>query len=408
MNRFLNHDRGFWAIAFALMVVMAYSAFPTPLYGLYAARDGFGSLTITAVFAAYAVGVAVSLFLVGHLSDIHGRRRVLLPSLALTALSAILFLLWRDLPGLIVARVINGLGVGAVTATATAWIADLHAGARPDADARRAEIVGVAANIGGIGSGALIAGLLAQWVTSPLTVPYIVGLVALLAAIALVAATPETREARLPRPAYRPQSVSVPAAARAEYFGATLGAAVGFAAFGLFTSLAPTILAESLHHPSKALAGAAAFIVFASAALVQVLLARRPRRELVLNGTAVTLAGLALVVLALWLPTPSLALFLIGGVAFGAGGGSVFKGAVATVVAVAVPARRAEALAGLFLAGYIGLAVPAVGLGLLTQEVEPKVALLIFATVLATLLVAGLASMLGGSRRVSAAQPANG
>ncbi len=56
MTKLLNHDRGFWAIAFALMVVMAYSAFPTPLYGLYAARDGFGALTITAVFAAYAVG----------------------------------------------------------------------------------------------------------------------------------------------------------------------------------------------------------------------------------------------------------------------------------------------------------------------------------------------------------------
>lgn len=403
MTKLLNHDRGFWAIAFALMVVMAYSAFPTPLYGLYAARDGFGALTITAVFAAYAVGVAISLFLVGHLSDSYGRRRVLLPALALTAASAVLFLVWRDLPGLLVARVINGLAVGAVTATATAWIAELHAAGRPQDAARRAEIVGVAANIGGIGTGALIAGVLAQWVTSPLTVPYLVGLGGLLIAIALVAATPETREARTPRPAYRPQSVSVPAAARPEYFGAALGAGVGFAAFGLFTSLAPTFLAGSLDHPSKALAGAAAFIVFASAALVQVLLARRPRRELVLNGTAVTLGGLALTVLALWLPTPSLALFLIGGVAFGAGAGSVFKGAVATVVAVAEPARRAEALAGLFLAGYIGLAVPVVGLGLLTQEVEPRVALLVFAVVLGALLVAGLASML---KPVSAARPA--
>ena len=74
MTKLLNHDRGFWVIAFALMVVMAYSAFPTPLYGLYAARDGFGALTITAVFAVYAVGVTISLFLVGHLSDVYGRR----------------------------------------------------------------------------------------------------------------------------------------------------------------------------------------------------------------------------------------------------------------------------------------------------------------------------------------------
>src|SRR3954451_17973718 len=218
MTKLLSHDRGFWAIAFALMVVIAYSAFATPLYGLYAARDGFGALTITAVFAAYAVGVTISLFLVGHLSDVYGRKRVLLPGLALAALTAVSFVLWRDLPGLLVARVLNGLAVGAVTATATAWIAELHAGARPDADARRADIVGVGANIGGIGSGALIAGILAQWVDSPLTVPYVIGLVALVGAMALVAATPETREAADPRPAYRPQRVSVPAAARAEYF----------------------------------------------------------------------------------------------------------------------------------------------------------------------------------------------
>src|SRR5262245_21579462 len=119
MNKLLDHDRGFWAIAFALMVVMAYSAVPTPLYGLYAARDGFGSLTITMVFAAYAVGVVISLFLAGHLSDTFGRKRLLLPGLALSTLSAISFLLWRDLPGLYAARVVSGLGVGMVTATAT-------------------------------------------------------------------------------------------------------------------------------------------------------------------------------------------------------------------------------------------------------------------------------------------------
>ena len=47
--------------------------------------------------------------------------------------------------------------------------------------------------------------------------------------------------------------------------------------------------------------------------------------------------------------------------------------------------------------------MPVVGLGLLTQHVEPRVALLIFAVVLGAALVAGLASML---RPVSAARPA--
>jgi MFS family permease len=390
----LSHDRGFWAVAFAFLSVMAYAAVPTPLWSLYAARDGFGTLTISLAFAAYAIGVVLALFFIGHLSDVHGRKRLIVAGLVLSILSALSFLVWRDLPGLIVARVVSGIGVGAVTATATAWLAELHG-----REGRRAEIVAVASNIGGIGSGALLAGLLAQWVADPLTVPFVVTLAMLVVATALVAVTPETRARAVPRPAYHPQRVTVPADARPQYFGATVSAAVGFAAFGLFTSLAPTFLAQALHHPSKALAGTAAFSVFASAAVVQVLTARVGREALVRSGSLGVLAGLALIVTALWLPSPSLALFLIGGVTFGAGAGSVFKGSLATVVMVSAPEKRAEALAGLFLAGYIGLAVPVIGLGLLTQELEPRVALLVFAAILAALLVASLVSLLSRGRR---------
>ena len=62
---------------------MAFTTVPTPLWSLYAQRDHFSSLTVTIVFAAYALAVALSLFLAGHLSDWYGRRRVLMPALAL-------------------------------------------------------------------------------------------------------------------------------------------------------------------------------------------------------------------------------------------------------------------------------------------------------------------------------------
>src|SRR5687768_11779432 len=117
---------GLWAVAFAFLAVLAFSTAPTPLYSIYQERDGFSTFLITVIFAAYAVGVTLSLFFAGHLSDWLGRKRMLIPALLLSLVSAALFLVWRDLPGLLVARVINGLSVGIVTATATAYLAELH------------------------------------------------------------------------------------------------------------------------------------------------------------------------------------------------------------------------------------------------------------------------------------------
>jgi MFS family permease len=391
----LPHRQGFWAVAFAFIVVMGFSAVPTPLYALYAARDGFGSLTITLVFAVYAFGVIASLFLAGHLSDRYGRRPLLFPALALSALSAVLFLVWRDLPGLLVARVVSGLGVGLVTATATAWLAELHSHDRPAATGRRAEVVAVAANLGGIGMGPLVAGALAQWVARPLTVPFAVFLVLLAASTLLVALTPETRGTDAGKTPYRPQRVSVPAHARSAFVGAAGAALAGFAAFGLFTSLAPQFLADVLGDRSRALAGAAAFLVFAAAAAAQVIFAARSRRQLIGLGTVGMLTGSALLVVAVWLARPSLTLFLLGGAVLGAGAGNLFKGAVMTVAAIADDDHRAEALAGLFLAGYAGLAVPVIGLGILTQVVTPRVALLLFAAALVAGVLTGLRPLLG-------------
>src|SRR5690349_19705471 len=79
----LSHGTGFWLVGCSFTAVMAFAALPTPLYVLYAQRDHFSSTVIACVFAAYAVGVVVSLFTVGHISDWVGRRRMLLAGLAL-------------------------------------------------------------------------------------------------------------------------------------------------------------------------------------------------------------------------------------------------------------------------------------------------------------------------------------
>lgn len=395
----LGHDAGFWSVAYAFTALLAFSTVPTPLYGVYQQRDGFSSFAVTVIFAAYAVGVVVSLFTVGHVSDWYGRRPLVMAALLAGIVSAITFLAWRDLAGLILARLIGGLGVGAITATATAWLGELHAARRPQASPGRAQIVATAANLGGLGVGPLVSGALAQWIAAPLTVPYVVALAALLLALALVLVSPETRRPVGARPAYRPQRVSVPAQARAPYLSAGVGAAIVFAAFGLFTSLTPTFLADTLHRGSHALAGGSACAVFAAAVIAQAVVAGRPARQALAGGIAGMLVGLALLVAAVWLAPPSLALFLAGGVVTGGGAGSLFKGAIATVTEAALPDQRAEALAGMFLAGYLGLAVPVLGLGVLTQYLSSRVSLLIFAAVLVAAMLLATPPLIGDRRR---------
>lgn len=383
-----RHGAGFWLIACAFLTAMAFTTVPAPLYSLYMARDGFSTFMVTVVFAVYAVGVVISLLLAGHVSDWAGRKNMMTAGLVLELAAAAAFLSGLSLPVLLAARLVSGLGVGMITATATAHLQELHSAGRPAASGQRFELVSTAANIGGLGAGALVSGFLAQWVSGPLRTPYLVFAVLLALAVAAVALTPETVGKPPARPAYRPQRISLNHGNRAGYLVAAASGFAAFAVFGLFTSVAPGFVAGTLHHPSRALAGLTVFAVFGAAAAAQSLTGRLPaaaRRGL---GLLVMAAGL--VVLVAGMAAASLGLFLAGGIIAGAGAGVLFKAAVGSVAAMAAPSRRGEALAGIFLIAYLGLTVPVIAIGVATLSFATVTVMAWFAGILLVLL-AGVA-----------------
>jgi MFS family permease len=403
-----RHHRGFWMIALAFLTAMAFSTVPAPLYPLYQARSGFSTFMITVIYAAYAVGVVASLLLAGHVSDWVGRKKVLIPALGLELVAAAIFLVVPSLPLLIVARLVSGLGVGMLTATATAHLHELHTRHRPDGSSQRFEAVSTAANIGGIGFGALVSGVLAQYVDSPLRTPYLVFAGLLLLSVVAVALTPETVEKKLVRPAYRPQRVSADHGDRPGYIAAAAAGFASFAVFGVFTSVAPGFVGGALHHPSPALAGLVVFAVFGSAAAAQTLTGRmRPGAKL---GIGLAGQSLGLVVLTVGMRATSLPTFLVGGVIIGIGAGMLFKAAVGAVATMAAPAKRGEALAGLFLVSYVGLSLPAVSIGIASRYVTPTTAMTSLAVVLLVVLgvVAALSRRTTRSRGSLVGQTADG
>jgi hypothetical protein len=156
-------------------------------------------------------------------------------------------------------------------------------------------------------------------------------------------------------------------------------------------------LATTLHEPSLALAGIVVCSVSGAAVAAQTLTAAWPVTREFEAGTVAIVAGLSLAVLAVWLRPPSLGLFIAGGVFIGAGGGAIFKGAVGTVMRIGPPDRIAESLAGLFVAAFVGLSLPVVGVGItLSRGVSPKDTLLGFAIAVSAGMAVSAIRLVGG------------
>jgi Sugar (and other) transporter len=372
---------GFWAVAFAFLVVMAFATLPSPLYGLYRARDHLSAFTITLVYAIWAGGTIIALLAVPTVASRVGRRGLMLASVATMMASAGLLAAWKALPGLLIGRLFTGFAVGLVAGTAFTYLIELRLRQGASANLVRARNIGTAINVGALGIGPLVAGSLAEWVRKPLVIPYLtwvaLGGVALLG----LARTPETGTPAQEAPVKQPRAwVPLPAAT---------AALAAFSANGLFAGLSGLFLATTLDNHSHALAGATLFIVFTAGVMSQ--LATAPlRASLVLSlGGISMLAGLALLVTSVRLSSPSLTLFLVGGGLIGAGSGAVFKGTTGIVFEAAAPERRLAMTAQLLIALFIGLSIPVIGAGIaLDRGVSGPTTVLVFAIAVALGVVA--------------------
>jgi MFS family permease len=374
----LGRRLGFAAAAFALAITMLGTTLPTPLYGLYRQRFGFSELMITVIFATYAAGVIASLLLFGRLSDQIGRRRVLLPGLVLSALSAVCFLTASGLPLLLAGRVLSGLSAGIFTGSATATLIDLAPGGRR----ARATLVAAMANMGALGTGPLLAGLLSQWAGSPLRLTFWVDLALLVPAAIGIWAMPEPVTSTSPVQ-LRPQPLRVPREMRSTFIDAALAGSAGFAVLGLMTAVAPAFLGQELGVTSRAIVGLVVFALFAASLAGQLALQFIPERAAIPSGAGALIAGMGS--LALSLAVSSLALLVLGAVIAGFGQGLSFRGGLTQVNERSPAAQRGTVASAFFVVMYIAISLPVIGEGVLAQAVGLRAAGLTFAAVVAAL-----------------------
>ena len=374
------------ATATMIGVLFAGSTVVTPLYIMYKQHFGFSQISLTLVYAVYVIGNLAALMLFGRLSDEVGRRPVAKIALGLAIASALVFLFARDIAWLCAGRVLSGLAVGIGAGTGTAWLAELIA----EESKSRATLIATSTNFAGLGIGALVAGLLAEYGPWPLQLPFIVYLVTLFAVAALVRFARET--VAQPRASMRELSIrpraSVPPEIRTKFIAPAVTGFGALALCGFYAALAPTLLAEHLHVTNHAIAGAILLELAAFVAGTSVRTRSLTSRNGMLLALALMLPSVALVVVAqLW---ASMTILVIATAVCGITAGLGLRGSLQVANQIAPQDRRAEIVSSYFICVFAGNALPVIGIGVISTLAGPAVASLTFAATIAIFAVIAL------------------
>jgi predicted MFS family arabinose efflux permease len=356
--RRLDRPAAFWWVAVLLVLMLAASGVPSPLYRVYQAEFGFSSGVLTTIFGIYALALLASLLVVGGLSDHIGRRPVLVAAFLLEAVAMVLFLVSDGVGWLLAARVVQGLATGALTSTLGAAVLDLQNRERPLGAFINSASPGLGLSLGAVG-----AGLLVQFVPSPTDWVFaVLTVVFVLASAGTLLLLPETSP-RLPGAvaSLRPQ-VHVPPIHRPPFLVALPVLVAAWALGGLYASLGPSLLVDVFGIDNHLAGGLLILALNGTGVFGSLALSRAtPERSLVV-GALVFAVGVAGTVGSL--VTDSVTTLFVAAVVTGFGFGASFLGAIATITAGVASGHRAGLLASVFVVGYLAFSIPAIAAGI--------------------------------------------
>jgi MFS family permease len=376
----------FVAAAAALAVLFMGNNLPSALYGVFRAAFGYSSLTQTLLYAAAVAVIVPGLLVFGPLSDVIGRRALILAGLISFGVGDVLFVAADGTAWLFAARVAQGLGMACGSAAGVAALSDSAAGLVSDQvrAQRMAALTATVCVTGGLAFGPLLAGILAQYGPAPRALSFLVHLA--FVAIALVATLRVPGKAATTVGHWHPAVLRVPESIRQTFVPVAACGFLAWSVLGVFSAVVSSFFADVFDTTNVALTSAALALMIATSALAQ-FGAHRLRATAQLVGLGALAVGLALLVVATATRDPAVAVLAMLG--SGVGHGLIFVGEM-TEITIATPAEeRGAVISVVYLINYIGLGGPVIGVGFLSLSYG-----LLAATRLAALIIAVLCVLL--------------
>jgi MFS family permease len=350
----LDRRVSFWLLGLLLVLLLSAASAPSPLYGVYQGLWDFPAITLTAVYASYALGGLAALLTTGRLPDHLGRRVVLAVGLVVEVAAMLVFVLAGDVEALFIGRILAGAGIGVAAGAVSAWLLDLS----PPSDPGLGSLVGGAGPLLGLGAGALVGGVLVEYGPDPLHLVFWLLAAAYGVGVLIIMAIPDPV---IRRPGWRASmrpAVDVPASARAMFL-AGLPALIGmWALAGLYLSLGPSLATQLLAADNRAAGGLVIFALAGTGAVTAVVVRSEEPNRLLVRGSALVIAGVFVTLVGELLG--SVALLYGGSIIAGVGLGAGFSAYVRATAPLVPPERRGGLVAAIYVAIYLSFSVPTV------------------------------------------------
>ncbi|GAA2605969.1 MULTISPECIES: MFS transporter [Streptomyces] len=391
-----KHRRGgtgaFAAVAAVLVLFLAASSAPSPLYVIYQQQWGFSAWVLTVVFALYVVGLLGALLTVGGLSDHLGRRPVLAGAIGLEMIALVLFLTAGNVVVLSVARVLQGIATGAATTTLSATLVDLE----PARARGRAGVINSVAPLTGLAFGALGSGVLVEYGPAPTRLVYGMLIAGMVLAALLVTRMPETAQRRPGALASLRPKVAMPSHLRADIVPVIPVMIASWALTGMYLSLGPSVAAQLFGVRSHLIGGVVVTLLAGTGALAIFLLRSRPASALL--APASVLLGLGTLVSLAGVTQNQALLSAAGTVVAGFGVGASVLASFGTFTRIARPYERSAVFTLANIINYLGNSVPAVLGGIAVTLLGLRTATEIYATAIAAITLTALTLRLNQPR----------
>lgn len=365
-------------ILFVICMMAASANLPAPLFPIYQSHFYLNNFDLTLLFAIYTACMLPSLLISTSLVKRNGTKSVVFTGVILAIISALIFAITKNAWMLYLARAIEGIALGNFMGTSNGLLI------KNSSHMSKALALSGIMTLLGFGLGPFISGLIAQYSPfNPYVLPYIV-LIILLALSALILITIPKGDEVLNKKEKIRFSLGIPNNSKMLFLLFICPTVfIMLALNGVVISLIPIFVHTVLKSNNLSYSGILLLIFLGGGFIVQFI--RIPN-----DKTKRIQLGLILLIIGTWLVIESglkvnMILLFIGMIILAIGNGLTFQSSIQLAGMLSTPEESSSVISTYYLAGYTGMAIPTIGIGVLSVILSLISSLVIFGIIITIL-----------------------